>query len=569
MAVCPKCEHTYPKVGMACTNSICVPDNIHAIYEQAIKQAANDPRIGKITADKFVITGRISKGGMGAVYTAMQMPVEREVALKVLRTEMEDSDQGRDRFIQEAKAISRLTHPNIITLFDFGFEETGHPYMVMEYAPGMHLGKWAKQEDLTIERISMVVQQLLSALDEAHSQRIVHRDLKPENMIVIQKGSQQDYVKLLDFGIARVVTESSTRGITREGEVFGTPHYMAPEQAQGSKDIGPTADIYAVGIIMHYLICGTEPFDADSAVAILLKHINTPLPALTPRPGILVTPAIEAIVERACQKSAGDRFQSAKEMIAALIDATINPDSPGLLTGAYIGVNHKPSAASDDPPTPEAVALKPEVVVPALVAKVPPPLSGFSQEYLATVPPPKKSSKTIIAILGIICLLLVVGGVVFMNMEPEVPEGQGGKVVTTTPTPPATVKKTPPKEPETEDPEVEGTASNDKPTPEDPPSIEENPEETPVEPPVETPKDPEPVAIKAITKTPPKKPVIKPSTPEPSKTPEPAKKPEPVKTPEPDGPTKFTFKPTVTKEPKKPTKFALPPTKPKKFDINN
>ena len=207
--------------------------------KDALEDAEDDDRIGTLIADKYVVLALISEGGMGAVYRAMQLPVERDVAVKVLRAELEDSDEGRDRFIREARAVSKLGHPNVITLFDFGFEDSDHPYMVMEYAPGVPLSAWLRRSDLSFGRIMHVIRQLLSALAEAHSQGIVHRDLKPENLIITSAGQDDDYVKLLDFGIARLVNEGATKGLTKEGEVFGTPHYMSPEQGQGSSDIGP------------------------------------------------------------------------------------------------------------------------------------------------------------------------------------------------------------------------------------------------------------------------------------------------------------------------------------------
>lgn len=323
MPICPKCGTPQAKVGAPCTNAICLPDGIHTIYDDELTKAESDPRIGQVAAEKYVITGRISKGGMGAVYRAMQLPVEREVAFKVLRTELEDSSQGRDRFIQEAKAISKLQHANIIVLYDFGFEPSGHPYMVMEYAPGKSLAEWLVTETLTTDRILYVLQQLLSALEEAHQQNIIHRDLKPDNMIVVNKGgSQQDVVKLLDFGIARIITESSTRGLTREGEIFGTPHYMAPEQAQGSKKIDAAADVYAVGIILYEMLCGEAPFDADSPLAVLLKHISEPLPAIHPQPGIVITPELEAFLQKATAKEPAARFADAGQMLIALNQIT-------------------------------------------------------------------------------------------------------------------------------------------------------------------------------------------------------------------------------------------------------
>ena len=313
MPKCPKCEEENPQLGAKCPR-----DGFYYVYDDAFDLAQSDPRIGTMLVDKYVIIGRISKGGMGAVYRAMQLPVEREVAFKVLRTEMEGSDKSRDRFIREARAVSRLTHPNIITLYDFGFDDDQHPYMVMEYAPGQDMGRWLRQGDLTIERILHVIRQLLSALDAAHAEGIIHRDLKPENMIITQTSRDRDCVKLLDFGIARMINETNTRGLTREGEVFGTPHYMAPEQAQGAKTVGPQADIYAVGIMLYELITGEPAFDAPTPLAVLLMHINEPLPQVVPRPGVHVSPEILQLLERATAKNPEHRFAHAGDMLTAL-----------------------------------------------------------------------------------------------------------------------------------------------------------------------------------------------------------------------------------------------------------
>ncbi|MGM0557183.1 MAG: serine/threonine protein kinase [Myxococcota bacterium] len=313
MPVCPKCREKNPKLGAKCPR-----DGFYFIEEGALEEAAEDSRIGKLTADKFVIVDLISEGGMGAVYKAIQLPVEREVAVKVLRAELEDSDQGRDRFIREARAVSKLTHPNVITLHDFGFEQSGHPYMVMEYAPGVSLAGWLRRGDLTVSRIIHVLQQVLSALSDAHQRGIVHRDLKPENLIVTKTGNDQDYIKLLDFGIARLVNEGATRGLTREGEVFGTPHYMSPEQAQGSTDIGPPADVYAIGIIAYELFSGSPPFDASTPLSVLYMHINDDLPTLRPRAGLALPDAVLTVIRNATNKDPQERYQTAGEMLADL-----------------------------------------------------------------------------------------------------------------------------------------------------------------------------------------------------------------------------------------------------------
>jgi serine/threonine protein kinase len=323
--VCPKCHDQNSHLG-----AMCPRDGHYFIPEESVGPAQTDPYIGNLTAGKYVILGLINEGGMGAVYRALQLPVERQVAFKVLRAELQDSDQGQDRFVREARAVSRLSHPNIITLHDFGLDENGHPYMVMEYAPGLSLATWVLRENVTTERILHVTRQILSALSDAHEQGIVHRDLKPDNMIVTRSGTDHDFIKLLDFGIARMLNERSTKNLTREGEVFGTPHYMSPEQAQGRKDIGPPADIYAVGIMIWELICGHCPFDADTPLAVLFMHINEPLPSLEWQNGVFVDEALEALVIKATQKDPKDRYQTAHEMLIALESMMgFTPGAPG------------------------------------------------------------------------------------------------------------------------------------------------------------------------------------------------------------------------------------------------
>ena len=331
MAICPNCHDTNSKAGLSCPQC----DDYYYIPEDSVDDAAHDQMIGRMAADKYVILGLINEGGMGAVYRALQMPVEREVALKVLRTELKDSDQAGDRFIREARAVSRLNHPNIITLFDFGFDSDRHPYMVMEYAPGVSLGKWLKKPDVTIERIVSVSHQVLSALSEAHKQGIVHRDLKPENMIVTETSSNQDTVKLLDFGIARLINEGATKSLTRDGEVFGTPHYMAPEQAQGKKNVGPAADVYAMGIMLYEMIVGRCPFDAPTPLAVLFMHINDVLPDIVPKSGIALPETLREVIAIATAKEPENRYQDASEMLVGLGEVVQELNGSG---GLNIGV---------------------------------------------------------------------------------------------------------------------------------------------------------------------------------------------------------------------------------------
>ena len=310
MPICPKCEKTSPVLGAQCPD-----DGYYYVYDDALRDQPADPRLGTLIADRFAIIGLVSKGGMGAVYRALQLPVEREVALKVLLTELERSHKGRKRFVREAKAISRLSHPNIITLHDFGFADNDQPFMVMEYAPGQELGDWSQAPDVTLERLIYVCRQILSALADSHDNDIIHRDLKPQNIIITKTGNDTDFAKLLDFGIARLIDDRITQGLTRDGEVFGTPYYMSPEQARGDSGTGPEADVYAMGIMLYELFCGQVPFDAQKPLQVLFMHINDPLPELVPRPGLHLPEGLDEVIRRATEKAPEDRYANAGEML--------------------------------------------------------------------------------------------------------------------------------------------------------------------------------------------------------------------------------------------------------------
>ncbi len=329
MPICPQCLKENPELGAKCPRCA----DSYYVYDEAADDADRDPYIGRKAGDKYVIVARISEGGMGTVYRALQLPVEREVAFKVLRAELEDNDEVRNRFTREARAVSKINHPNIITLYDFGFDESDYPYMVMEYAPGQGLDDWIYSDGVDLERIVHVMRQMLSALADAHDQGVVHRDLKPENIMVTGTGTDRDFIKLLDFGIARLVNEQATEGLTREGEVFGTPHYMAPEQAEGETGIGPPADVYALGIMLYEMLCRECPFDAPKPLSILFKQINEELPPLSPRAGVTVPAALENLMRRATAKEPDQRFGTSGEMLEAL-DEIDNADRSGIVQAA-------------------------------------------------------------------------------------------------------------------------------------------------------------------------------------------------------------------------------------------
>ncbi len=324
MPICPNCGEHGPRVGGACPD-----DNFYFVDEDALQASTNDALLGTLVADKYVVIDRLAEGGMGAIYRALQQPVQRDVALKVLHAEVNRSSTGRKRFIREARAISKLSHPNIITLHDFGFDDCERPFMVMEYASGSSLEEWLRGSDLTTQRVIHVARQVMSALAEAHSHDIVHRDLKPANVMLTRAGHDRDFAKLLDFGLARLVSSDSAQGLTRDGEVFGTPHYMSPEQARAQGDITVRSDVYSMGILLYRMFCGQVPFHADQPLQVLFQHINEPLPEPVAQPGLSLPDGLVDVIERATSKDSDHRYADADAMLSAFEEAVEDADRAG------------------------------------------------------------------------------------------------------------------------------------------------------------------------------------------------------------------------------------------------
>jgi serine/threonine protein kinase len=317
MKLCPTCGDTYPESLTACpkdgTDLVLVRDNA------AAREAA---MIGKTIDRRYVIQERLGAGGMGTVYIAQQTAVGRRVAIKVLPAAIADDLGAVKRFMQEARAASTLSHPNGITVHDFGQTEEGLLYLVMEYVEGATLARVLKDvRALPPERAVRVASQILSAVEDAHDRGIVHRDLKPDNVIIATRPGNPDFVKVLDFGLAKVAEDGSGENLTKTGQVFGTPAYMSPEQARGERcDL--RTDLYAIGVMLYEMLAGARPFDGDSPVSILVKHINEAPAPFAQRPAAVgVGPALESVVMRALAKRREDRFASAREMRTALEDA--------------------------------------------------------------------------------------------------------------------------------------------------------------------------------------------------------------------------------------------------------
>jgi serine/threonine-protein kinase len=290
------------------------------VVPAAIKaQFPTDDLLGRVLAGKYALFSVLGKGGFGAVYKALQEPVNRSVAVKCIRKEIAHREGVRERFFREAQIVARINHPGAVTLFDYGEDEDGTLYMVFELLDGVPLSKALSDSNGPMEpmRASHIIRELLDALAEAHAQGAIHRDLKPENVMLVAGRLGQEHVKILDFGIAKVrSTDGDPNALTGADMVLGTPLYMAPEQAT-SGHIDERVDLYAVGVILYFMLSGHVPFAGATPFETLLAHREQPIPELPAE--VEVPEALAAIVRKALQKYPEDRYADARSMAKALI----------------------------------------------------------------------------------------------------------------------------------------------------------------------------------------------------------------------------------------------------------
>jgi len=345
-----------------------------------------DPLIGRVLDGRYQVEKVLGEGGMGVVYRAKHTTLGKALAVKVLRAEVSKDSEIVQRFRQEARSATEIGNEHIIDISDFGALPDGSTYFVMEFLDGIAITKALELErPISAARTVKIAKQICTALGAAHNANIVHRDLKPDNIYLVKRSSETDFVKVLDFGIAKV--GGATSKLTRAGAVFGTPHYMSPEQCAGT-DVDQRTDIYALGIILYEMVTGRVPFDADNLMGILTKHLyEKPIAPREVQPTSDIPPALESVIMKAIEKNREQRYQTMQEMRADL-----ERIEQGLVPTAVTDAGDR-AAAGARAPDPFASAQRGQTG------------TGFVAEES-----PQKPSSKLPILLGVALLLVLVGG---------------------------------------------------------------------------------------------------------------------------------------------------------------
>lgn len=403
-----------------------------------------DPLIGRMINQRYKVVEAIGHGGMGKVYKALQSPLDRVVALKVLGAGHDRDPNFYKRFFLEASVTAKLTHPNTITLFDYGRTDDGIFFIAMEFLTGRTLSQ-AMQGDgpLGQERVIHIAQQICRSLREAHALGIIHRDLKPANVMLLQQQDDHDFVKVLDFGLVKFFSGDNPEGeITNAGTFMGSPHYIAPEQAR-NQNPDQRCDIYSLGVLLYHMLTGKVPFTAANPVDIILKHLHDPpVPPLQARPDLNLDPALQDVVLKCLAKDREQRYQSMDELLVALkqvraaLTGISGPHSMPPRADTLDGL--KPVSPNQVPNTPVSMqtpaygqsallATTPSQPIPRVRASMPPPPPPDDDSAPARTPsrpmrvpgpPPsfagvsnaKKSSAPLLVVGGVVLLAAIGGG---------------------------------------------------------------------------------------------------------------------------------------------------------------
>lgn len=320
MLKCPRCSKQYPDDVHVCPLDL---TPLHA--DETVADIKIDPLLRRVFEGKYRLDELLGGGGMGSVYRATHLLIDRPVAIKVLSQRFVGDSTAKQRFRREARAAGRMHHPNAVSVTDFGATADGYLYIVMELLEGRTLRDLlAREAPLDVARVVSIMLQTCAAVSAAHDVGLIHRDLKPANIFIEQRSNTPATVKVLDFGVAKFAVEEQAdddyQTLTQVGAIIGTPRYMSPEQCSGSGGVTPASDVYSLGIVLYEMLSGVVPFSADTPLALALRHVSE-----QPRPLREIVPDVpeqlEAIAHKALAKRPGDRFADANELRLAILTA--------------------------------------------------------------------------------------------------------------------------------------------------------------------------------------------------------------------------------------------------------
>lgn len=308
---CPACNEEYQDTNLV----VCPKDRTMLLTPQ------KDELIGQILNDRYKVVEEVGRGGMSAVYKGIHELMDRTVAIKVLLPQLVSDQISIKRFQQEAQAASHLQHPNVITVYDYGFVASGQPYLVMDFLEGESLSDIIRRDkQVPVKRMIPIFMQACEALEHAHQKGVIHRDLKSSNIMLIDFEGKKDFVKVVDFGIAKLMPSSGkqSQNLTQTGEVFGSPIYMSPEQCM-AQSLDARSDIYSMGAMMYESLTGQPPLMGNSIIDTMQMHMSTPpKPFRESRPDLDIPEALERVVLKALAKKPEQRYQSMQELRDAL-----------------------------------------------------------------------------------------------------------------------------------------------------------------------------------------------------------------------------------------------------------
>lgn len=417
MAICPQCRTQHTE-----DTNVCPHDGTALVPDDSLLASELDLLSGQMVGE-YRIEQKIGTGGFGTVYRAEQPIIGKQVAVKVLNRAYSSNPQMVSRFVSEARAVNQIRHRNIIDIFSFGILEDKRQYFVMEYLDGMPFDSYLKSRGrLPPEEAIPILRQIAKALDAAHAAGIAHRDLKPENVFLAMDSDGVAYPKLLDFGIAKLLGESTTSGHkTRTGTPIGTPYYMSPEQCLG-KQVDHRADIYSFGIMTHEVLTGKLPFDAEETMTLMLRQMNAQPPSMSSVCPDLPS-ALDAPVLRMLEKSPDQRPASVAEALEALAQAAREASFDVTVAPVWRpGTNPHSQNLSSGPMTPEHLELASAKTLAAADSS-----AGNTEASLGSAPSRAPSRLPVVAA----ALVVVLGGGVAAFFGLRSPESE--------PTPPIAV----------------------------------------------------------------------------------------------------------------------------------